>query len=72
MMGQALDEAVEGGPMRECAEAAEVTEIGVVLQATNQGIGVRQVEDKGGNIGLPQGFERVALASCRAVLLETG
>ena len=73
MVGEALDEAVEGGAVRERpCEPAEGSELGVVLQSSDERVGVRQVQDEGGDVGPPEGLERIALASYGSVLLQTG
>ena len=53
-------------------EAAEISEVGFIFQATNQGVGVGQVQDEGGDVGSPEGLEGIAGASGGAVVLETG
>ena len=73
MVGEALDEAVKGGAVRERpCEPAEGAELGVVLQPSDERVGVRQVQDEGGDVGPPEGLERIALASYGSVLLQTG
>ena len=72
LVGEALDEAVKGGAVRERpCEPAEGAELGVVLQPSDERVGVRQVQDEGGDVGPPEGLERIALASYGSVLLQT-
>ena len=72
MMGEALDEAVEGGAMGQRAkEAAEMAEGGFIFQTADQGVGVGQVQDEGGDVGSPEGLEGVAVPARGPVLLQT-
>ena len=56
---------------RPC-EPAEGAELGDVLQPSDECVSVRQVQDEGGDVGPPEGLERIALASYGSVLLQTG
>ena len=56
---------------RPC-EPAEGAELGGILQPSDERVGVRQVQDEGGDVGPPKGLERIALASYGSVLLQTG
>ena len=53
-------------------EAAEIAEVGFIFQATNESIGMGQVQNEGGDISSPEGLERIARASGGAVVLEAG
>ena len=71
MVREAPDEPGEGGTMRKLTlESTYMSERRFVLQSANQGVGMWQVQDEGGDIGVPEGFERVSRASVYPVLPE--
>ena len=68
VVGQAPNEAVEGRAVGNGAgEPAEEPEDWVVGKAADQGVGVGEIEDERGDVGLPEGQERIVLASGGAV-----
>ena len=71
MVGETLNETVECRSVRQSAgEPAEGPEFQVVGKAADQGVGVGEIEDEGGDVGPPEGQEGIALAAGGAVLLE--
>ena len=57
MVGEALDESVEGGAVRELVlEAADGAEVVIVLQAADQRVGMRQVQEERAEVGSPERF----------------
>ena len=72
MVGETPDEPVEGPTVRQDAEATEGAETRFVLQPANQRVGVGQIQDKGGDVGSPEGLERVSLPASQPVLLKAG
>ena len=56
--------------MRQGAESAEKAEAVVVLQSSDQGVGVGQVQNEGADVGAPEGLERVSLPAGGPVLLK--
>ena len=66
VVGQPLDETIEGPAVRQGRVGVEPThfaQVGVVLKLPDEGVGVVEVQVEGNDVGAPEGVDGIAPAS---------